>query len=32
VVLRGKPGKPGSVTLSVASEKLPVGKVTITTK
>jgi beta-galactosidase len=32
VVLRGKAGKPGTITLSVASENLPVGKVTITTK
>jgi len=32
VVLRGKAGKAGTTTLSVASEKLPVGKVTVTMK
>ncbi len=32
VVLRGKAGKPGVVTLSVASENLPAGKVTVTMK
>lgn len=32
VILRSKAGSPGTATLSVASEGLPVGKVTITTK
>ena len=32
VILRGKAGKPGSATLSVASAGLPSGKVTITTR
>ena len=32
VILRGKAGQPGSVTLSVKSGKLPLGKITITTR
>ena len=32
VILRGKSGKPGTATLSVESEDLPTGKVTITTR
>jgi beta-galactosidase len=32
VILRGKPGKPGTATLKVTAEKLATGKVTITTR
>lgn len=32
VILRGKKGKPGTATLSVESENLPSGRVTITTQ
>jgi hypothetical protein len=32
VILRGKSGKPGTVILSVESDGLPSGKVTITTR
>jgi beta-galactosidase len=32
VIVRGKPGSPGTATLSVASGKLPAAKVTLTTR